>query len=212
MPLPQPDDLTSLVLRTDFGDEGAWDSVRVSLDAADEYPHATCVSELRFADMGVQALMAEEVAADEDEQIVYMFLADAVTMKNSDYPLLAVDLSDEPGRTFRVPARWFPDISANLGIADMDFAEFADAADGSGTFTQARDRQRQEGAALPGPRCRDTRQGTAAGSDLSRSRSSRRSRACRCRVRGSTRRGGCGRQPSAGVHPRHGPKGRGRGR
>ncbi|MFC8176312.1 DUF6924 domain-containing protein [Streptomyces sp. NPDC057235] len=134
MSLPQPDDLTSLVLRTDFGDEGAWDSVRTALDAADEYPHATYVSELRFADVGVQTLTAEEAAADEDEQIVYMFLADATTMEDPGHPLLAVDLSDEPGRTFRVPARWFPDISANLSIANMDFAEFADAADESGTF------------------------------------------------------------------------------
>ncbi|WP_432087376.1 DUF6924 domain-containing protein [Streptomyces sp. bgisy095] len=134
MPLPQPDDLTSLVLRTHFGDEGAWDSVRIALDAADDYPHATYVSELRFADVEVRALMAEEAAADEDEQIVYMFLADAVTMKDPGHPLLAVDLSDEPGRTFRVPARWFPDISPNLSISNMDFAEFADAADASGTF------------------------------------------------------------------------------
>ncbi|MFE0700946.1 DUF6924 domain-containing protein [Streptomyces sp. NPDC058872] len=134
MSLPQPDDLTSLVLRTDFGDEGAWESVRFALDAADEYPHATYVSELRFADVRAQALMAEEVAADEDEQVVYVFLADAVTMKDPVHPLLAVDLSDEPGRTFRVPARWFPDVSANLSIANMDFAEFADAADESGTF------------------------------------------------------------------------------
>ncbi|MEU6946540.1 hypothetical protein ABZ957_15110 [Streptomyces sp. NPDC046316] len=134
MPLPQPDDLTSLVLRTDFGDEGAWDAVRVALDSAGEYSHATYVSELRFAGVGVAALMAEEAAADEDEQIVYMFLADAATMKDPGHPLLAVDLADEPGRTFRVPARWFPDISANLSIANMDFAEFADAADGSGTY------------------------------------------------------------------------------
>lgn len=134
MPLPQPDDLTSLVLRTHFGDEGAWDEVRAALDAASEYPQATYASELRFAGVGVEALLTEEAAADEDDQIGYMFLADAVTMNNPGHPLLAVDLWDEPGRTFRVPARWFPDISANLSIANMDFAEFADAADGSGTF------------------------------------------------------------------------------
>ncbi|MEU9865467.1 hypothetical protein AB0D99_31825 [Streptomyces sp. NPDC047971] len=134
MPLPQPDDLTSLVLRTDFGDECAWDSVRAALDAADEYSHATYVSDFRFAGVGVRDLMTEEAAADEDEQVVYVFLADAVTMVDPGCPLLAVDLSDEPGRTFRVPAQWFPNISANLSIANMDFAEFADAADGSGTF------------------------------------------------------------------------------
>jgi hypothetical protein len=134
MPLPQPDDLTSLVLRTDFGDDGAWNAVRAALDAADDYSHATYVSELRFAGVEVQALMDEEAAADEEAQIIHIFLADATTMKGPDHALLAVDLSDEPGRTFRLPAQWFPDISANLSIANMDFAEFADATDGSGTF------------------------------------------------------------------------------
>ncbi|WP_430625800.1 DUF6924 domain-containing protein [Streptomyces sp. NBC_01264] len=33
------------------------------------------------------------------------------------HPLLAVNLWIEPGRTFRAPARWFPDASANLGLA-----------------------------------------------------------------------------------------------
>ncbi|MFI1655019.1 DUF6924 domain-containing protein [Streptomyces sp. NPDC020472] len=134
MPLPQPDDLTSLVLRTDFGDDSAWDAVRAALDAAGEHPHATYVSELRHAGVEVRSLVDEETAADENDQIGDVFLADATTMNDPDHPLLAVDLSDEPGRTFRVPAQWFPDISANLSIANMDFAEFADAADGSGTF------------------------------------------------------------------------------
>ncbi|WP_143655790.1 DUF6924 domain-containing protein [Streptomyces sp. XY006] len=134
MPLPQPDDLTSLVLRTDFGDDRAWDAVRAALDAAGEYPHATYVSEPRFTDVEVQVLLDEEAAADEDAQIIHVFLADATTLREPGHPLLAVDLSDEPGRTFRLPARWFPDVSANLSIANMDFAEFADATDGSGTF------------------------------------------------------------------------------
>ncbi|WP_437036205.1 DUF6924 domain-containing protein [Streptomyces sp. enrichment culture] len=63
----------------DFGDDRAWDAVRAALDAAGEYPHATYVSEPRFADVEVQALLDEEAA---------------------------MDLSDEPGRTFRLPAWW----------------------------------------------------------------------------------------------------------
>ncbi|WP_405525970.1 hypothetical protein OG592_00990 [Streptomyces avidinii] len=134
MLLPHPDDLTSLVLRTDFGDEGPWDAVRAALDAAGEYPHATYVSDLRFAGVDVQVLLDEEAAAEEDDRIVYTFLADATTMDDPGHPVLAVDLSDEPGRTFRVPVQWFPDVAANLSIANMDFADFADAADGSATF------------------------------------------------------------------------------
>nr|WP_089013655.1 hypothetical protein [Micromonospora inositola] len=55
-------------------------------------------------------------------------------MADDEHPLLAVDLYDEPGRTFRVPPRWYAEVSANMSIANMDFADFADAADESGTF------------------------------------------------------------------------------
>lgn len=55
-------------------------------------------------------------------------------MADPEHALLAVDLYDEPGRTFRVPPRWFADISANLCLANMDFYEFADAVDASGTY------------------------------------------------------------------------------
>ncbi|MBC9714404.1 hypothetical protein H9Y04_17735 [Streptomyces sp. TRM66268-LWL] len=134
MSLPYPDDLTSLVLRTDFSDDGAWATVQAAIDAADEYAIATYVSDHRFNDVRIEALVTENTSAAEDEQVVTMFLADSVTMTDPAHPLLAVDLYDEPGRTFRVPVQWFPEISANLSIANMDFAEFADAADTSGTF------------------------------------------------------------------------------
>lgn len=55
-------------------------------------------------------------------------------MTDEEHPLLAVDLYTEPGRTFRLPARSYADVSTNLAIANADFAEFADATDESGTF------------------------------------------------------------------------------
>ncbi|MFB9605656.1 DUF6924 domain-containing protein [Streptomyces roseofulvus] len=49
-----------MVLRTDFGDEGAWDAVRAAFDAAGgAHRHATYVSELCFAGVEVHALTAE---------------------------------------------------------------------------------------------------------------------------------------------------------
>jgi hypothetical protein len=134
MPLPAPEDLTSTVLRTDFSDDAAWAAVRAAIDAADEYSHATYVSDPRFTNVSIQALLDEEAATEEDDKLTYVFLADSTTMTDPSSPLLAVDLYDEPGRMFRVPARWYPEIAANLSIANMDFADFADAADGSGTF------------------------------------------------------------------------------
>ncbi|WP_428831252.1 DUF6924 domain-containing protein [Actinomadura chokoriensis] len=37
-------------------------------------------------------------------------------------------------RTRRVPPRWYGEVSLNLSIANLDFDDFADSADQSGTF------------------------------------------------------------------------------
>ncbi|XIE81232.1 hypothetical protein AB6O49_31895 [Streptomyces sp. SBR177] len=135
MPLPEPDDLTSLVLCTHFADEPAWEAVRAALDALDDHPHATCVADRRYADAGAAELVPLDGAAPAEERVFHVFLADAATLADPAHPLLAMDLADEPGRAFRVPVRWFPHVSANLSLGNMDFAEFADAADeGDGTF------------------------------------------------------------------------------
>ncbi|SER75063.1 hypothetical protein SAMN04487983_102193 [Streptomyces sp. yr375] len=134
MPLPRPDDLTSLVLRVDFDDDTAWHALRTALDALDGGPHATWVSDPRYEGVGIPELMREDNAADEHEQLTHLFLADAHAMAGAEHSLLALDLYDEPGRTFRVPARWFAEISADLSIANLDFEDYADSADASGVF------------------------------------------------------------------------------
>ncbi|MFG2825414.1 DUF6924 domain-containing protein [Kitasatospora sp. NPDC048365] len=134
MALPEPEDLTSLILRTDFSSDAAWEVVRAAIDGADEYRHATYVNDRSFNGVSVQALVDADAVADDDDKLCYLFVADTITMTDEEHPLLAVDLYDEPGRTFRVAPRCYADVSANLTIANMDFAEFADAADASGTF------------------------------------------------------------------------------
>lgn len=128
--LPQPDDLSSLVLRTDFTDDAAW----VELQAAIGTEGATYVSDTRYSGVAVQTLVDTDAAADDEDKLTYLFIADATTMADAEHPLLAVDLYDEPGRTFRLLPRWYSDVSANLSIANMDFQDFADAADESGTY------------------------------------------------------------------------------
>lgn len=132
--LPQPDDLTSLVLRTDFSDDSAWHAFTALLDGSDEHRHATCVSDPGYAGVTIQALVDADAAAHDDDKVMYLFLADATTMAGSERSLLAVDLHDDPGRTFRLPPRWFGEVSANLTIGNLDFAEFAEATDESGTY------------------------------------------------------------------------------
>jgi hypothetical protein len=134
MPLPAPKEGTSTVLRTDFSNDAAWSAVQAAIDTADDHPHATYVSDPRFTDVSVQALIDEQVAAEEDDKLAYVFLADATTMTDPSSPLLAVDLQEEPGQTFRVAAEWFPEVSGNLYIANMNFSDFAKDADNSGTW------------------------------------------------------------------------------
>jgi hypothetical protein len=132
--LPQPDDLTSLVLRTDFSDDDAWRALKDSVDTASEYRNATYVDDVAFAGLTVQDLVDADTAADDDDKLYYLFIADTIAMTDEEHPLLAVDLSDKPGRTFRVPPRWYASVSNNLTIANMDFADFADAVDDSGAY------------------------------------------------------------------------------
>ncbi|SEK51659.1 DUF6924 domain-containing protein [Streptacidiphilus jiangxiensis] len=134
MNLPHPDDLTSLVLRTDFSDDSAWAALQAAIDDGDESRHATYVSDPAFAGATVQSLVDADGSAVEKDKLYYLFVADETTMTDPEHPLLAVDLADEPGRAFRVPPGWYADVSTNLTIANMDFVEFADAADASGTY------------------------------------------------------------------------------
>ncbi|WP_373294769.1 DUF6924 domain-containing protein [Dactylosporangium sucinum] len=78
---------------------------------------ATYVSNVRFAGASIQALVEADAAAADDDKLTYLFIADATTMADAERKLIAVDLFDEPGRTFRLPTRWYADVSANLSIA-----------------------------------------------------------------------------------------------
>ncbi|MFL6074640.1 MAG: DUF6924 domain-containing protein [Mycobacteriales bacterium] len=134
-PLPEPGDLMSLVLRTDFSDDAAWDAVRAAIDGhAGEYPDADYVDDPAYAGVTVEALVEADAAAPERAKVTYLFLADATTMADPEHALLAVDLYIEPGRTMRVLPSCFSDVSVNVSLGNMDFAEFADNADEAGTF------------------------------------------------------------------------------
>ncbi|MBL7255824.1 DUF6924 domain-containing protein [Paractinoplanes lichenicola] len=126
--LPEPEDLTSLVLRTDFADDRAWAALREAVGDDD----ATFVDDRRYEGVTVAELVEADRAAPDVEKVVYVFLADGTTMTDAERPLLAVDLHD--GRTLRLPPRWFEDMSANLCLGNVDFDEFAGSADESGTY------------------------------------------------------------------------------
>lgn len=67
-PLPQPNDLTSLILRTDFTDGEGWSELQGAVGAED----ATYSSDPVYSGVTVQALVAADAAAAEDDKLTYL--------------------------------------------------------------------------------------------------------------------------------------------
>ncbi len=69
----------------------------------------------------------------------FLFVADTVTLASSEFPIVTIDLSEEPGRSFRVIANELWSVENNLSLANMDYNDFAEAADENGIFRGFRD-------------------------------------------------------------------------
>jgi hypothetical protein len=129
MSLPQPRVGTSLVLRTDFSDDQAWEALKAAINAEDEHGEATFVSDPAYDDVTVQSLIDADVAAADVAKLYHVFVADAVAMTGGEHALLAVDLFSAPYERVRVAPSGFAEVSANLTIANLDVADFADESD-----------------------------------------------------------------------------------
>ena len=51
------------------------------------------------------------------------FIMDRTAIQGPEFPVLVVDLFDEPGRTFHVVPSQIQGVQNNLSIANMDFGE-----------------------------------------------------------------------------------------
>ncbi|MFJ2744419.1 DUF6924 domain-containing protein [Streptomyces sp. NPDC087440] len=142
------EDDEALVIRTDFGDEAAWravvEEVRRPWGDEGEFPPYVVVLERPEW----EGARADEVfaRAAEDEELSVVFLADRHTMESPVRALLALNLgwedpagldpvydqelieAPEPRELRLVPGAVHV-VHANLQVANMDFAEFAEAAE-----------------------------------------------------------------------------------
>ena len=129
-PLPMSDQ--ALVIRTDFSDDSAWNAVvsaiRQPVDGF--YAYVELVDDPAFRDLTVEQL----VTLRDDLSKSYTIVADGITMREAEHPLLVVDLIEELGRTFRAVPSAIQSIENNLSIANMDFREFANNVDADGVF------------------------------------------------------------------------------
>lgn len=133
--LPETDD--ALVLRTDFSDDAAWESLCAAVRApvGEFRAYVTCVSDRAYDGLTVERLLA---LAPPGGGRTFAFVADRLALTHPERPLLVVDLAAERGRTFRVipSAAW--GVENNLSLANLDFRDFADAVDPDGIFRDFR--------------------------------------------------------------------------
>lgn len=123
----------SLVLRTDFSNEAAWESVCAAIQqpVGDFQAHVAFFSAPEFDGITPDQLL---LLAPGDWDRSFIFVVDQLTLSDPENPILVIDLQDEPGRTFRVIPSEMWGVENNLSLANMDFAEFADATDEDGVF------------------------------------------------------------------------------
>lgn len=135
-----PETENSIVLRTDFSDDGAWawlcDKIREPSVPDGFRAYVDCIS-----DRAYEALDAPAVTrlARMGKDRSFLFVADSVALSDPGHPVLVVDLRCEPGRTFRAFPSEVWGIENNLSIGNMDFHEFADNVDPDGVFRGFRD-------------------------------------------------------------------------
>jgi hypothetical protein len=128
-----PSDAT-LLLRTDFSDQKAWETLLMTIGSPNKDGFMASAEVLD--DPAYQDLTTEQILAlvPEGHQQRLLAVADKTTMRSSEMPLLVIDLFEEPPGEVRVIASEFWSIENNLSLANMDFDEFADAVDEDGIF------------------------------------------------------------------------------
>ena len=130
--LPSTDN--SLLLRTDFTDDLAWNSLCDAIRKPNEsgfLAYFDYVSDSSYDGLSVERLT--NIAIDNEK---HSFICEArrITLSDREQPILVIDCYNQPGRTFRVIPSEVWGVENNLSIANMDFEEFADNCDPDGVF------------------------------------------------------------------------------
>ncbi|MEU8088524.1 hypothetical protein AB0B57_33520 [Micromonospora sp. NPDC049101] len=127
------------VVRADFRDDGGWERLRAEI--VNPTPEGFLADVEFVEDRELTGLDDTAIAAGypraypQEYRHPVVFVVDAVTVSLPEHPLLVVNLNegDETG-PFRALPRQVQAIENNLSIANMDFVEFARAADPDGVF------------------------------------------------------------------------------
>ena len=125
----------SLMLRTDFSDDAAWRAVCAAAQAPQGplqfRANLDFVSDREYEEATFAQLVS---SATEIADRTFIFVVDRTAVTHVEHPVAVLDVSHEPGRSFRVVPSEVWSVENNLSIGNMDFEEFAEAADADGIF------------------------------------------------------------------------------
>ena len=123
------------LVRADFTDQVAWEqicrAVLVDPDSPDENGQVGFVI---VDDIELDGLTPARLLELEPHEGGGDFLVDHQTMSHPDRPVVAVDVADEPGRSFRLIPTAVQSFAVNMLLANMDFDDFANSVDADGIF------------------------------------------------------------------------------
>jgi hypothetical protein len=132
---PLPRSQAALVIRTDFSNQEAWEAIGAAILRLTKEGFG---AQVEFVDdvayRGATQEQFLDLVLEGEERPFFHMIVDVVTVRSPEHPVLVVDLWREPGRDFRAVPAAVQSIENNLSIANMDFAEFADAVDEDGIF------------------------------------------------------------------------------
>lgn len=130
--LPQDED--SLLVRTDFSDDGSWERALAAARQENEdgfRAYFARVDDPAFAGAGWQAVKAAVPASGDRASV--LFIADREALASPGHPFLVVDLARDR-EPFRCVAAELWAVENNLNISNMDWEDYADHTDEHGVY------------------------------------------------------------------------------
>jgi hypothetical protein len=130
------------VVRTDFSDDKAWDTVwRDIITPRDYFDEGFVVDVTPVVLPEFQGWTGEEIATlmALSEKHSLVLVVDTVTLSSSDHRVLVVEIDllggeREQPRSFRATPLALCDVVTNLSIANMDWEDFSEGVDDDGVL------------------------------------------------------------------------------
>lgn len=132
--LPAPGFDCTLLVRTDYSDDSAWQRVVDAIQTPSEDGFTaivTLVDDPLWENMSLDQLIA---AMPHTYRKKLLIVADGYTQTGPGFPLLVADVRARPKRSMRVAAQSLWDVENNLSIANLDWEDYANHTDPDGVF------------------------------------------------------------------------------